>query len=184
MISRNLSFTKTTGEIEMNKKTKQKFYQIPFGRLLNLLESKLKNLGNNNHINTIEIDEAYTSKTSALTADVVQVQHKAKNKLNNKSSINLLPNDFNGTWGTKKKGNVNNPLGRGLFKDHILNKVVHADLNAAANHVKVGCQKIGLNNIVINTHLAKYCNPKKIKSNHEFDRFLKTCQIVDTQKSL
>ena len=41
MISKNLSFTKTTGEIKMVKKTKQKFYQIPFGRLLNLIEEKL-----------------------------------------------------------------------------------------------------------------------------------------------
>ncbi len=28
----------------------------------------------------------------------------------------------------------------------------------------------------------KFCNPKKIKSNHEFDKFLKSYQIVDIQR--
>lgn len=177
VISRNLNFTKTTGEIKMVKKTKQKFYQIPFGRLLNLLEDKLTE----KEIDVVEINEAYTSKTSSLTGDVVKVQLKNKNK------ELIIPNDFNGSRGSKVKGNLNNPLGRGLFKDIVINKVINADINAAVNHIKVGIDKLTINkmgysNIEINRDLFKYCNPIKIKSNHEFDKLLKTYQIVDIQK--
>ncbi len=177
VISRNLSFTKTTGEIKMVKKTKQKFYQIPFGRLLNLIESKLTE----KEINIVEINEAYTSKTSSLTGDVVKVQLKNKNK-----EI-IIPNDFNGSRGSKIRGNLNNPLGRGLFKDMVINKIINADINAAVNHIKVGIDKltinnIGYSNIEINKELSKYCNPIKIKSNHEFDKLIKSYQIVDIQK--
>ena len=172
VISRNLSFTKTTGEIKMVKKTKQKFYQIPFGRLLNLIKSKLTE----KEINIVEINEAYTSKTSSLTGDIVKVQAKSKGKKE------ILPNDLNGSRGSKIKGNLNNPLGRGLFKDMVINKIINADINAAVNHIKVGIDKLGYNNIKINKELSKYCNPIKIKSNHEFDKLLKTYQIVDIQK--
>lgn len=157
VISRNLSFTKTTGEIEMRKASKQKFYQIPFGRMLNLLESKLLEEG----VEVVLINEAYTSKTSSLTADVVNVQGKAKVK------EVILPTDLNGSRGNKKKGVLNNPLGRGLFKDNVINKIINADLNAAANHIKVGI--VG---IEINRSLSKYNNPVKIKSNNEFDKLL------------
>ena len=172
VISRNLSFTKTTGEIKMVKKTKQKFYQIPFGRLLNLIKSKLTE----KEINIVEINEAYTSKTSSLTGDIVKVQAKSKGKKE------ILPNDLNGSRGSKIKGNLNNPLGRGLFKDMVINKIINADINAAVNHIKVGIDKLGYSNIKINKELSKYCNPIKIKSNHEFDKLLKTYQIVDIQK--
>lgn len=157
VISRKLSFTKTTGEIKMYKNSKQKFYQIPFGRMLNLLESKLLEEG----VEVLLINEAYTSKTSALTADVVKVQEKGRKK------ENILPTDLNGSRGSKKKGKLNNPLGRGMFKDHVLKKMINADLNAAANHIKVGIKGIKLNK-----NLIKYCNPKKIKSNNEFDKLL------------
>ena len=172
VISRNLNFTKTTGEIKMVKKTKQKFYQIPFGRLLNLIEEKLTA----KEIKVIEINEAYTSKTSSLNADIVKIQEKSKKK------EKILPNDLNGSRGNRMKGNLNNPLGRGLFKDIVINKVINADINAAVNHIKVGINQIGLKDIKINKDLFKYCNPIKIKSNHEFDKLIKTYQIVDIQK--
>ena len=172
VISRNLSFTKTSGEIKMVKKTKQKFYQIPFGRLLNLIEDKLTA----KEIKVIEINEAYTSKTSSLNADIVKIQEKSKKK------EKILPNDLNGSRGNRMKGNLNNPLGRGLFKDIVINKVINADINAAVNHIKVGINQIGLKDIKINKDLFKYCNPIKIKSNHEFDKVIKTYQIVDIQK--
>ena len=172
VISRNLSFTKTSGEIKMVKKTKQKFYQIPFGRMLNLIEEKLTA----KEIKVIEINEAYTSKTSSLNADIVKIQEKSKKK------EKILPNDLNGSRGNRMKGNLNNPLGRGLFKDIVINKVINADINAAVNHIKVGINQIGLKDIKINKDLFKYCNPIKIKSNHEFDKVIKTYQIVDIQK--
>ena len=172
VISKNLSFTKTSGEIKMVKKTKQKFYQIPFGRLLNLIEDKLTA----KEIKVIEINEAYTSKTSSLNADIVKIQEKSKKK------EKILPNDLNGSRGNRMKGNLNNPMGRGLFKDIVINKVINADINAAVNHIKVGINQIGLKDIKINKDLFKYCNPIKIKSNHEFDKLIKTYQIVDIQK--
>ena len=171
VISKNLSFTKTTGEIKMVKKTKQKFYQIPFGRMLNLIEEKLTA----KEIKVIEINEAYTSKTSSLNADIVKIQEKSKKK------EKILPNDLNGSRGNKVRGNLNNPLGRGLFKDMVINKIINADINAAVNHIKVGIDKltinnIGYSNIEINRDLFKYCNPIKIKSNHEFDKLIKSYQ--------
>ena len=128
------------------------------------------------NIKVIEINEAYTSKTSSLNADIVKIQEKSKKK------EKILPNDLNGSRGNKVSGNLNNPLGRGLFKDIVINKVINADINAAVNHIKVGIDKLGYSNIKINKELSKYCNPIKIKSNHEFDKLLKTYQIVDIQK--
>ena len=94
-----------------------------------------------------------------------------------------MPNDLNGSRGNKVRGNLNNPLGRGLFKDIVINKVINADINAAVNHIKVGINQIGLKDIKINKDLFKYCNPIKIKSNHEFDKVIKTYQIVGTHES-
>ena len=50
----------------------------------------------------------------------------------------------------------------------MLNKVVNADLNAAANHVKVAFPKIS-----INKDLWKFCNPVKTKTTHELTQFIK-----------
>ncbi len=177
VLSKNLSFTKTDGSIKMNKKTKQKFYQIPFGSLLNLIEGKVSNYG----INITWINEAYTSKTSSISSDVVEVQLKNSNK-----EI-IVPNDLNGNRGTKVKGKKNNELGRGMFKDTVINKMINADLNAACNHIKVGIKNMNLNmninDIVKKISLRKFCNPIKVKSNHEFDTLLKRLKIVDRQLS-
>lgn len=168
VISKNLSFAKQKGEIQNGKKNNQKFYQLSFGRLLNLIEEKAQSQG----IIVKMIDEAYTSKTSSLSADVNAIVKKAKeiNNLNKdkKDKISLNPTDFSGSRGFKQKGKLNNPLGRGLFKDVVLNKIVNADINAAANHVKVGFPKIS-----INQDLWKFCNPIKISSNFQLDKFLK-----------
>lgn len=168
VLSKNLSFAKQKGEIQNGKKNNQKFYQLSFGRLLNLIEDKARNQG----ILVISIDEAYTSKTSALSADVNAIVKKVKtfnqSKVNKEDKISLNPTDFSGSRGFKQKGKLNNPLGRGLFKDIVLNKVLNADINAAANHIKVGFPKIS-----INQDLWKFCNPIKISSNSHLDKFLK-----------
>jgi IS605 OrfB family transposase len=169
VLSKNLSFTKTDGSIEMQKKTKQKFYQIPFGNLLNLIESKAEEKS----INVTWIDEAYTSKTSSVSAEVVNVQSKSKIDKNQ-----IVPTDLNGNRGAKKKGVLNNKLGRGLFKDSVINKVLNADINAACNHIKVAFKDID-KNYLSKYSLNKWCNPIKLKSNHEFDKLLS--QIVDRQ---
>lgn len=180
VISKNLSFAKSKGSVQSGKKNNQKFYQLSFGRLVNLIEEKAQGQG----IFVTSIDEAYTSKTSSLSADVNAIVKKAKaiNKANadkdNKDKISLNPTDLSGSRGFKKKGMLNNPLGRGLFKDLVLNKVINADLNAAANHIKIGYPKISLN-----LDLWKFCNPVKIKSNLDMDKFLK-CNNESNKLSL
>lgn len=173
VLSKNLNFTKTTGEIKMIKKTKQKFYQIPFGKLLNVIEQKSINYG----IEVEWIDEAYTSKTSSISGDVNKVQGKGKVK-REKTSKNLpiteneliTPNDLKGNRGVKKG------LGRGIYRDTEIKKIVNADINGACNHIKVYLGSKSKN--MINTlkqqekYLWKWCNPVKIKSNHEFDKVL------------
>ena len=189
VLSKNLSFTKTTGEIKMIKKTKQKFYQIPFGRLLNLIEEKSSQYG----IEVKWIDEAYTSKTSSISADVNNVQRKGK-ELREKESKNLPINEIEKVTSNDLKGNrgVKKGLGRGMYKDTVIGKIMNADLNGACNHIKVylgNRSKDMIMRLKQQSHyLWKWCNPVKIKSNHEFDKILKNIknlsQIVNRQNLL
>ena len=157
VLSKNLSFAKTAGKIELRKKTKQNFYQIPFGKFLNLIEEKAFHYG----ISITDIDEAYTSKTSSLTADVNQVKQMAANK------EPITSNELNGVRGVK-----NQKLTRGLFKDKVLNTIIHADINAAVNHIKVGFPGcISTENLL--KYRKKLNNPVKIKSANEFSFLLK-----------
>ena len=154
VISKNLQFTKTDGSIEQRKKDKQKFYQIPFGKLLNLIEEKSINF----NINVINKNEAYTSKTSCLSSNVNFIQEQSK-------TTKITSNELNGVRGVK-----NQKLGRGDFKDTLINKIINSDLNGAANHIKLGFNDIDLS--VFKNHLWKVCNPKTIKSSNEFDKFI------------
>ena len=186
VLSKNLSFTKTTGEIKMIKKTKQKFYQIPFGKLLTLIENKSSQYG----IEVKWIDEAYTSKTSSISADVNNVQRKGK-ELREKESKNLPINEIEKVTSNDLKGNrgVKKGLGRGMYKDTIIDKIMNADINGACNHIKIylgNRSKDMINKLKQQSHyLWKWCNPVKIKSNHEFDKILKNLsQIVNRQNLL
>jgi IS605 OrfB family transposase len=156
VISKNLQFTKIDGSIKMRKVTKQKFYQIPFGKLLNLIENKSINFG----INVIDKNEAYTSKTSCLSSNVCYIQEQSKVR-------EIASNELNGVRGAKK-----GKIGRGIFKDTSINKIINADLNGAANHIKVGFPDTELS--VYRNHLWKVCNPKMIKSSNEFDLYIKS----------
>jgi len=161
MISKNLSFTKQTGEIQQRKKTKQNFYQIPFGKLLNLIEDKSITF----NIDVKDIDEAYTSKTSCLSSNVVDIQALSK-------AQKVTPTDLNGNRGVKQK--------RGLFRDSLLNKLLNSDLNGAANHIKLGFPDTDLS--VYRNHLYKVCNPIKIKSTSEFDKLLNDLKNSEVEK--
>ena len=157
VLSKNLSFAKTEGSIELRKKTKQNFYQIPFGKFLNLIEEKAFHYG----ISITDIDEAYTSKTSSLTADVNLVKQMAASK------EPITSNELNGVRGVKNK-----KLTRGLFKDKILNTIIHADINAAVNHIKVGFPGCISTESLLKCR-KKLNNPVKIKSANEFSFLLK-----------
>ncbi|HCJ8468076.1 TPA: transposase, partial [Escherichia coli] len=157
VLSKNLSFAKTEGTVELRKKTKQNFYQIPFGKFLNLIEEKAFHYG----ISITNIDEAYTSKTSSLTADVNQVKQMAANK------EPITSNELNGVRGVK-----NQKLTRGLFKDKVLNTIIHADINAAVNHIKVGFPGCISTESLLKCR-KKLNNPVKIKSANEFSFLMK-----------
>lgn len=152
VISKNLSFTKFKGSIKMQKGSKQNFYQIPFGKFLYLIETKAKEYAIETHI----IDEAYTSKTSCLSSDVNLIQAMSK------SGEKITSKDLNGSRGG---------VSRGLYKDSLLNKAINADLNGAANHIKVYFgDDVDLS--VFRDELWKLCNPISIKSASEFDELL------------
>lgn len=140
VLSNNLSFTKIDGSIKMDKKTKQKFYQIPFGRLLN----KIKSIGQEYGINVLFKNEAYTSKSSCISVNVSEIQ-KIKNE------DRSISTDFGGSR-----------LKRGLFHDKKTDLKFNADINGAANHIIVAYPAVKYNYGKILKR--KLCSPKKIKS--------------------
>jgi IS605 OrfB family transposase len=149
VISKNLSFAKQKGKIRLYKKTKQTFYQIPFGSFLNLLQRKCEETG----IHVECINEAWTSKTSVLSDDV--------NLSQSRSSTGKT-----GCRGVSIEGKSH----RGLYLDWIEEVVYNADVGAAANHIKVA-YKSSFN--YLRQCLHKICNPKRIKSTHDFNCFLR-----------
>jgi len=151
-LSRNLSMTRTTGEIKQRKAGKQTFYQIPFGELLNRIEEKCKVVG----IKVHDIDEAYTSKTSCITGNV------NANQANRERNKPILTTDLNGSR-----------VKRGLFKDTTINKVFNSDVSAAVNHIKVTFKRLKFSWLV--ESLFKLANPIKLKSTADFDQLLNRC---------
>lgn len=143
IISRNLAKLKNNGELKLRKKTKQPFVQIPFIQLLNNLMDKAPKY----NIYISEVDEAYTSKTSSISADIHEIQSLAQE--NNP----LTTNDYKGSR-----------VERGLFKDQALKKVVHADVNASRNICFLG----SWNEKDISISFSKLCNPIVIKSDRKF----------------
>ncbi len=188
VISSNLSMTKTDGSIKMASKRKQEFYQIPFGKLLNKIKAKSLNFG----VIIKDINEAYTSKTSAISASVTDVQSKASEqskvfqeaeKLAKEKAVaegteyivknfhsHISPDELNGVRGVKNGKGSKKGLSRGDFRDTKINKLLNADINGAANHIKVAFPDTDLS--VFALKLFKFCNPVKIKSCYEFDRLI------------
>lgn len=144
--SKNLSFAKVKGSINMNKKTKQKFYQIPFGDFLNMLERKLK-LSN---INFHNIDEAHTSKTSCLSKNVNEMV-----KLRKESQKSLSTNVYGGRR-----------VKRGFYKDFASNILFNADINGAVNHLKVAFKRLKFEWLL--DYKDKICSPILFKSDEMF----------------
>jgi len=132
----------------MRKKDKQKFYQIPFGKLLNLIEVKAIAAG----ISVVVIDEAYTSKTSCLSANALKNQQK-KDK-----GETFLSTDFNGS------------RVKGRFRDRVFKVDFHSDINGAVNHIVIALSKIKTNLV---ENLNKICSPLKFKSANEFSDYLR-----------
>lgn len=149
VLSKNLSFAKKEGSIQMNKKTKQKFYQIPFGRLLN----KIQQIGREEGIDVDFKDEAYTSKSSCLSVNVAEIQ---KIKKEDQS----FSTDFGGSR-----------LKRGLFCDKKTGLKYNADMNASANHIVVKYPEVRFNYGKIMKR--KLTSPLKIKRKFDLQCLLK-----------
>jgi len=141
-----------SGNCNLRKKTKQNFIQIPFIELLNYIEDKAIKNG----IEVIFIDEAYTSKTSCISGDVLEVQTKSKN------GQKPVTDEFKGTR-----------VKRGLFEDNVLNRIWNADLNGAVNHLKIA---FGSSFEWLENYLFKLCNPIKFKSVSNFLLFNIECR--------
>ncbi|WP_456470043.1 RNA-guided endonuclease TnpB family protein [Caminibacter sp.] len=137
ILSDSTGSLKNNGECKLRKSTRQNFIQIPFIKLIHYIEEKAVDRG----IEVIKVDEAYTSKTSCITEEVLDVQTNLVNAQN----------------GVRTK--------RGLFKDKTLNKVWNADINGAVNHIKAAFRKSFK---WLTDYMWKICNPKKLKSAGEF----------------
>ncbi len=121
--------------IKLGSKTNQHFVNIPYRKLINLITYKARQLG----IEVIEVDEAYTSKSSPFS-DVITIQ-----KTHNKTLCN-----------GERKGNI--------FKDFVVNKVFHADLVGALNILRVGLKQKVLGFYEnLKVVFIKLCNPVKVK---------------------
>lgn len=121
--------------INLGSKTNQHFVSIPYRKLINLITYKARQLG----IEVIEVDEAYTSKSSPFS-DVITIQ-----KTHNKTLCN-----------GERKGNV--------FKDYIVNKVFHADLVGALNILRIGLKQKVLGFYEnLKVVFIKLCNPTKLR---------------------
>jgi hypothetical protein len=111
-----------------------------------------------NGISVVDIDEAYTSKTSCTDGDVNQ----------NQSLRNMgekpLTTDLNGS------------RVKGAFKN-ISGVYYHSDVNGAVNHVIVAVGKVLVD---LKNNLKKLCNPIKIKSANSLSDYLKGCSQLQT----
>jgi putative transposase len=153
-VSKNLAELKNNGECVLSKAVRQSFVQIPFIKLLKYVEYKAQEYGIRVHY----VDERYTSKASCISDDIRGIPNAY-----------CLTNAFNGKR-----------VKRGLFWDALIKKVFNADLNGAANHIKVGTGKCFA---WLKDKLFKLCNPIKIKSDYEFCRLLKSLQNSVWSKS-
>ena len=125
----------------MGRKQNQKFHQIPILRLIHLIEEKCGDYG----IQTKRIDEAYTSKTSSVSDNVIEVQADK---------------------GKKTHALNGRRVRRSLFYDTKIKKFFHADINAAANHVIIGFGRLHMD--FLKTNIWKLANPVLLHAEHSY----------------
>ena len=112
--------------INLGKKTNQKFVEIPFSKLIDKIAYKGKLIG----INVITTEESYTSKVDHLAFEPLKKQDiylgKRKKRGLFQSSVGKLLNaDINGAIG----------IGRKVFGDSYVNRIISSGL--AFNPIKV-----------------------------------------------
>lgn len=148
VISKNLAELKNNGESNLRKDVNQNFIQIPFIQLLKDIEDKAHKFG----IKIIEVDEAYTSKTSSISKDIIEIQKLFRQNPNTKKVANVF-------GGVRAE--------RGLYKDKIKNIIINADINGARNIIKLGKLKD-----LLKPKWFKLCNPFKANSDSELLDFI------------
>ena len=108
-------------DTKMNKANKQNFIQIPFNRLIHMLQYKCTFEG----INVIIQEESYTSKASFLDNDFIPVYN----------ADNLQKYTFSGYRQC-----------RGLYKSKIQKKYINADLNGSLNILRKAVPNVKFTN--------------------------------------
>jgi IS605 OrfB family transposase len=152
-VSRNLADCKNSVSGSLGKKTNQKFYQIPLLKLIDYLEQKAAEYG----ITVTVIDESYSSKCSAISGDINEAQAIKKQRSTQDDKVDGEVQSIGSNVLNGKR------LRRSLFLDRDTQKKVHADLNAALNHIKIGLGLARDEFSHIKNHLWKLANPKKLK---------------------
>jgi IS605 OrfB family transposase len=128
--------TESKDGIDLGKVTNQNFVSIPFRRLINILKYKLEELD----IKVEEKEEAYTSKASSISDDILEIQRMYAEA------------------GEKKIECSGKRVKRDLYRDDVLEKVFNADLNGALNILKVGV-KLHRLTLSLKVLLCKLCSP-------------------------
>ena len=112
--------------IDLGKKTNQKFVEIPFSKLIDKMTYKAKLVG----INVQTTEESYTSKVDHLAFETLEkhdvyLGKRVKRGLFQSSTNKLLNADINGAIG----------IGRKVFGDSYVNKIIDSGL--AFNPIRV-----------------------------------------------
>ena len=154
VVSNNLAFAKTDGTIKLVKRQKQPFYQIPFGKLLHMLEEKGKYYG----ITVDNVDEAYTSKTF-FNKNIKQVIQEVETR---KANNEKIPSTVFG--GTRDGDNF---YVNGKGKHNTMK--IHADINGAINHIQVSKKPIKTDYLLKEKYRFKLTQPIVVKSLREFE---------------
>lgn len=159
-IPTNLASLKNSSNNDMNSENKQKFMQIPFMQLVKNIINKANRYG----IITVVVDEAYTSKTSSLSRNIIELKcyFESFPQLMSilKTDSTLSANVFKGM--RAKRSNIGNKGHRGMFYDILKNVFTNSDLNGAANICIVGKQEK-----LVSYNYFKFCNPIKLKCDGE-----------------
>lgn len=148
VLSKNLSFLKTADEKKnVGKRFNRRFYTLPLGRLITMLEHACKRAG----INVQFIDEAYSSKTSSVSGNIIVIQQRASKARLSKVPHALTSADYGGS---RSK--------RGRYKDNVHQFALHADVNGAVNHIHLARGEASLADERWLTRKHKLCRPKRL----------------------
>ncbi len=145
--SRNILGCKGEGP-SLGRIQNQRFFSIPFDRFLSAIKNAAQKVG----IKVKDdLDEAYSSKTSSLSGDIGRAQEVLKDELRENTAVRS--DVFKGKR-----------VKRGLYEDTPTKRLLHADINAAANLVKLELNRIGQTELwkPEKIPLWKFSNPRNL----------------------